>query len=132
MTDITTTIARFFQCLTFPARFRILQPTDTCTPGTVNVATQVLRHTCHVHEHIHAMYMGTSRPMCPLQHGSKSYNRLARRHMRTLVREICIIVHVGGTRCVTWSIDRIIQIHACITWGVELILAIFFIFFFYV
>ena len=53
---------------------------------------------------------------------TKSYNRLARRHMRTLVREICIIVHVGGTRCVTWSIDRIIQIHACITWGVELIL----------
>ena len=48
------------------------------------------------------------------------------------VREICIIVHVGGTRCVTWSIDRIIQRHACITWGVELILAIFFIFFFYV
>ena len=48
------------------------------------------------------------------------------------VREICIIVHVGGTRCVTWSIDRIVQRHACITWGVELILAIFFIFFFYV
>ena len=34
--------------------------------------------------------------------------------------------------CVTWSIDRIIQIHGCITWGVELILAIFFIFFVYV
>ena len=50
----------------------------------------------------------------------------------TPVREICIIVHVGGTRCVTWSIDRIIQIHACITWGVEFIRAIFFIFFFYV
>ena len=48
------------------------------------------------------------------------------------VREICIIVHVGGTRCVTWSIDRIIQIHACITWGVEFIRAIFFIFFLYV
>ena len=48
------------------------------------------------------------------------------------VREICIIVHVGGTRCVTWSIDRIVQRHACITWGVELILAIFFIFFLYV
>ena len=42
------------------------------------------------------------------------------------------IVHVGGTRCVTWSIDRIIQIHARITWGVVLILAIFFIFFLYV
>ena len=32
----------------------------------------------------------------------------------------------GGTRGVTWSIDRIIHRHACITWGVELILAIFF------
>ena len=42
------------------------------------------------------------------------------------------IVHVGGTRCVTWSIDRIVQRHACITWGVELILAMFFIFFLYV
>ena len=31
------------------------------------------------------------------------------------------VVHVGGTRGVTWSIDRIVQIHACITWGVELI-----------
>ena len=42
------------------------------------------------------------------------------------------IIHVGGTRCVTWSIDRIIQIHVRITWGVEFIRAIFFIFFFYV
>ena len=42
------------------------------------------------------------------------------------------MLHVGGTRCVTWSIDRIIQRHACITWGVEFIRAIFFIFFFYV
>ena len=42
------------------------------------------------------------------------------------------IIHVGGTRCATWSIDRITQIHACITWGVEFIRAIFFIFFFYV
>ena len=47
------------------------------------------------------------------------------------VRKV-FIVHVGGTRCVTWSIDRIIQIHARITWGVEFIRAIFFIFFFYV
>jgi hypothetical protein len=39
-------------------------------------------------------------------------------------------VHVGGTRCVTGSIDRIIQIRARITWGVEFIRAIFFIFFF--
>ena len=38
----------------------------------------------------------------------------------------------GGTRCVTWSIDRIIHRHACLTWGVELIRAIFFIFFLYV
>jgi hypothetical protein len=28
---------------------------------------------------------------------------------------------VGGTCCVTWSIDRIVQRHACITWGVECI-----------
>ena len=34
--------------------------------------------------------------------------------------------HVGGTRCVTWSIDRSIQIHARITWGVECIRAMFF------
>jgi hypothetical protein len=34
--------------------------------------------------------------------------------------------------CVTWSIDRIVQRHACITWGVGLILAIFFMFFLYV
>ena len=32
-------------------------------------------------------------------------------------------LHVGGTRCVTWSIDRIVQRHACITWGVEFIRA---------
>jgi hypothetical protein len=31
------------------------------------------------------------------------------------------IVHVGGTCCVTWSLDRIILIHARITWGVVLI-----------
>ena len=43
--------------------------------------------------------------------------------------ETVSLVHVGGTRGVTWSIDRIIQIHARITWGVELILAILFIFF---
>ena len=42
------------------------------------------------------------------------------------------IVHVGGTRCVTRSIDHIIQIHARITWGVVVIRAIFFIFFLYV
>ena len=47
------------------------------------------------------------------------------------VREV-LIVHVGGTRRVPWSIDRIIQIHVCITWGVEFIRAIFFIFFLYV
>ena len=41
------------------------------------------------------------------------------------VRE-AFIVHVGGTRGVTWSIDQIVQIHACTTWGVALIQAIFF------
>ena len=45
---------------------------------------------------------------------------------------MCIIVHVGGTRGVTWSIDRIVQRHARITWGVEFIRAILFIFFLYV
>jgi hypothetical protein len=45
------------------------------------------------------------------------------------VREM-FIVHVGCTRCVTSSIDRMVQIHARITWGVEFIRAIFFIFFF--
>jgi hypothetical protein len=48
------------------------------------------------------------------------------------VRIEVFMIHVGGTRCVTSSIDRIIQIHARITWGVEFIRAIFFIFFFYV
>ena len=42
------------------------------------------------------------------------------------------LVHVGGTRGVTWSIARIIQIHARITRGVVFIRAIFFIFFLYV
>ena len=45
---------------------------------------------------------------------------------------VVFMIHVGGTRGVTWSIDRIIQIHVCITWGVEFIRAIFFIFFLYV
>jgi len=35
--------------------------------------------------------------------------------------KVVFVVHVGGTRCVTWSIDRIVQRHAWITWGVELI-----------
>ena len=43
-----------------------------------------------------------------------------------LVIGYVFVVHVGGTRGVTGSIDRIIQIHARITWGVALILAIFF------
>ena len=30
-------------------------------------------------------------------------------------------VPVGGTRGVTWSIDRVMQRHARTTWGVELI-----------
>jgi hypothetical protein len=47
--------------------------------------------------------------------------------------ECVSIVHVGGTRGVTWSIDRIIQRHARVTWGVELIPRhCFFIFFLYV
>ena len=60
--------------------------------------------------------------------------REQRRARILLVRSVFLvyIIHVGGTRCVTWSIDRIIQRHACITWGVELIRAIFFIFFLYV
>ena len=34
--------------------------------------------------------------------------------------------HVGTTHCVTWSIDRIINMHSRISWGVECIRAIFF------
>jgi hypothetical protein len=37
------------------------------------------------------------------------------------VREICIIVHVGGTRCVTSSTDHYMKIHARITLTVEFI-----------
>ena len=33
----------------------------------------------------------------------------------------CSLVHVGGTRCVPWSIDRSVQRYARITWGVECI-----------
>ena len=50
-------------------------------------------------------------------------------NQRKMVRDgltyvTCVfIIHVGGTRGVTWSIDRVIQRHACTTWGVELILA---------
>jgi hypothetical protein len=55
-----------------------------------------------------------------------------RRRAAYLVRRCMVVVHVGGTRCVTWSIDRIVQRHACITLGVEFIRAIFFIFFLYV
>ena len=40
------------------------------------------------------------------------------------VREV-FVIHVGGTRCVTWSLARSIQIHARITWGVALIRANF-------
>ena len=43
----------------------------------------------------------------------------------TYVKSV-FLVHVGGTRCVTWSIDRILQIHARITWGVEFIRCNFF------
>ena len=52
--------------------------------------------------------------------------------VRAMYVKSVLMIHVGGTRCVTWSIDRIVQRHACITWGVEFIRAIFFIFFFYV
>ena len=50
----------------------------------------------------------------------------------TLVREICIIVHVGGTRYVTSSTDNIMKIHARITLTVEFIRGYIFIFLFYV
>ena len=61
---------------------------------------------------------------------AKQQNQLAEENWLQYVF-ILHVVHVGGTRCVTWSIDRIIQIHGCITWGVEFIRAIFFIIFLY-
>jgi len=48
------------------------------------------------------------------------------------VREICIIVHVGGTRCVTSSTDHCMKIHARRTLSVEFIRGYIFIFLFYV
>jgi hypothetical protein len=60
------------------------------------------------------------------------YSSLVQQGTRRAVVCEVFMIHVGGARCVTWSIDRIIQIHVCITWGVEFIRAIFFIFFLYV
>jgi hypothetical protein len=48
------------------------------------------------------------------------------------VREICIIVHVGGTRCVTSSTDHCMKIHARRTLSVEFIRTRIFLFLFYV
>ena len=42
------------------------------------------------------------------------------------------IIHVGGTRCVTFSTDNIMKIRARITLTVEFIRGYIFIFFFYV
>ena len=44
------------------------------------------------------------------------------------VREICFIVHVGGTRCVTSSTDHYMKMHACITLSVEFIRTCIFLF----
>jgi hypothetical protein len=44
------------------------------------------------------------------------------------VREIYIIVHVGGTRCVTSSTDHFMKIHARITLSVEFIRTCIFLF----
>ena len=65
------------------------------------------------------------------QHQRGRYVCVVRLVEPNVVRGTCI-VHVGGPRCVTWSIDQSIQIHSRTTWGVELIRAIFFIIFFYV
>ena len=62
---------------------------------------------------------------------AKQQNQLAEENWLQYVKSV-FIVHVGGTRCVTRSIDHIIQIHARITWGVVVIRAILFIFFLYV
>jgi hypothetical protein len=48
------------------------------------------------------------------------------------VREICIIVHVGGTRGVTSSTDHYMKIHARITLSVEFIRTCIFLFLCYV
>ena len=51
---------------------------------------------------------------------------MAERRLRGPEQEgYVFMIHVGGTRGVTWSMDRIVQRQACITWGVELIRAIF-------
>jgi hypothetical protein len=47
---------------------------------------------------------------------------------RIKVREIYIIVHVGGTRCVTSSTDHYMKIHARITLSVEFIRTCIFLF----
>ena len=53
-------------------------------------------------------------------------------YVQVYVREICIIVHVGGTRCVTSSTDHYIKMHARITLSVEFIRTCIFLFLFYV
>ena len=51
-------------------------------------------------------------------------------YVQVYVREICIIVHVGGTRCVTSSTDHCMKIHARKTWTVEFIRTCIFLFVF--
>jgi len=59
------------------------------------------------------------------QHQRGRYVCVVRLVEPNVVRDTCI-VHVGGPRCVTWSIDQSIQIHSRTTWGVNLIRANFF------
>tara|TARA_B110000090_G_C13139055_1_gene353027 strand:- start:188 stop:547 length:360 start_codon:yes stop_codon:yes gene_type:complete len=55
----------------------------------------------------------------------KDYVASTEDQLRRYVTSV-FIVHVGGTRGATRSIDRIVQRRACATWGVALIRAILF------
>ena len=71
------------------------------------------------------MYGMTKGAKAELASGYSVTDRLIHQSSNLPVRGV-VVVHVGGTRGVTSSIDQMIQIHARITWGVEVIRAIFF------
>ena len=66
--------------------------------------------------------MATTRPKVLRAHG----------HTTTRYVKSVFIVHVGGTRCVTFSIENIMNIRARITWTVEFIRGYIFICLLYV
>ena len=57
--------------------------------------------------------------------------KIAKRDLfRCRVRQSVLMIHVGGTRCVTSRTGNIVNIHARITWTVEVIRTCIFLFFF--